>query len=145
MLRGTLERLRDKLIADGWYKPGELTITDGWYWALRGEKRMVHKEYSFIPLHFMAQFGKDNNAELDRGKMEAKYSINGHAVLQSTKAKLSAYVFGGAAYPYGGTQLTTANLNELKALRYGYFHRSARREGIGMDPNNNWQRVELKQ
>jgi len=144
MLRGTLERLRDRLIADGWYKPGELTITDGWYWALRGEKRMVHKEYSFIPLHFMGQFGKDNNAALDRGKMEAKYSISGHAVLQSTKSKLSAYVFNGAAYPYGGKQLTSANLNELKALRYGYFHRSARREGIGMDPNNNWQRVELK-
>lgn len=145
ILRGKLERLRDKLIADGWYKPGELTITDGWYFALRGEKKMVYKEYSFIPLHFMGKFAKDHNAELDRVKMEAKYSINGHATLQSVKGKLSAYVFDRAAYPYEGKQLTTANLNELKALRYGYFHRSARREGIGMDPNNDWKRRELKE
>ncbi|MCS4225960.1 DUF2235 domain-containing protein [Sphingobacterium sp. BIGb0165] len=142
---GKLETLRDRLIADGWYKPGELTITGGWYWALRGEKQLVYKEYSFIPLHFMGSFSKDHNAQIDQEKMKGKYSIQGHPTLVSVEAKLKAYVFDGAPYPYAGRELNAANLNELKTLRYSYFHRSARREGVGMDPNNDWKRVELKE
>jgi len=132
---------RDRLIEEGWYKPKELTITGGFaYWALRGEKKMVYKEYSFIPLHFMADFSVDHQAPISAALTVSKYAIDGHPTLVSAKANLKKYVRDGEAYPYQGNRL----LNELKALRYGYFHRSARREGIGMDPNSDWKRRELK-
>ncbi|MDR2275047.1 MAG: DUF2235 domain-containing protein [Sphingobacterium sp.] len=145
LFRGKLDKLRDRLIAEGWYKPGELTFTDGFYWALRGEKAMVYKEYSYIPLHFMMEYSVDQDVKIDKNKVERIYSVQGHSTLVSVKKKLKAYVFDGAPYPYSGNELTTENLNELKTLRYSYFHRSARREGIGMDPNNDWKRVELEE
>lgn len=142
--RSSLETIQEKLIKDGWYKPGELTITNYWTFALRGEKAMVHKEYSFIPLHFMSDNSNENQAEIDAANLKAKYSLSGHPILQSAKGKLEKYVKEGAPYPYEGRALTAANLQELKDLRYGYFHRSARREGMGMDPNNDWKRRELE-
>jgi len=145
LFRGKLEKLRDRLIEEGWYKPGELTFTDGFYWALRGEKAMVYKEYSYIPLHFMTEYSMNHGVKINKNKIEGIYSVQGHPTLVSVKEKLKAYVFDNAPYPYSGKELTNENLNELKTLRYSYFHRSARREGTGMDPNNDWKRVELEE
>lgn len=136
-----LHPFRDRLIEEGWYKAGDLTITGGIaYWALRGEKKMVYKEYSFIPLHFMADFSVDYKSPINATLATTKYAIDAHPTLLSAKENLKKYVRNGEAYPYTGNNLLT----ELKALRYSYFHRSARREGIGMDPNSDWKRRELK-
>lgn len=143
--KSKLEKLQSNLIQEGWYKTGELTITGGnLYWALRGEKAMVYKEYSFIPLHFMCDYSNDNKAEINTNLLVSKYSITSHPLLKKVKETLKPYVRGNEKNPYELKNITSSDLKDLKDLRYGYFHRSARKTGIGMSPNSDWKRKELK-
>lgn len=139
-LKSNLNPYIEKLVNEGWYTRNQLTITGGnVYWALQGNKDKVHKEYSYIPLHFMAQFSVNNTVPTNQRSLLSKYSLQNFPTLISAKENLRKYVFEGAAYPYG----TTAGANriaELHDLRMNYFHRSARRENFGMQPTRNWKR-----
>ncbi len=143
--KSRLYPFRDRLIEEGWYKPGELTITGGFaYFALKGVKTMVYKEYSYIPLHFMGEYCQRSEGMVSLKKLETTYSIEKFELLVRAKNKLKDYVLGtGKPNPYCTNHISSENLKDLKDLRHDFFHRSARREGIGMDPNNNWKRVEL--
>lgn len=141
--RNRLNPYIDRLVEEGWYNRNDLTVTGGiMYWALRGEKAMVYKEYSFLPLHFMGEFSVKDKVPTNLGNLVSKYSVNAHPTLVSAKSHLHKYVFEGAAYPYG-TSAESSKIKELHKLRLSYFHRSATREGIGMDPNNDWRRREF--
>ena len=153
--RRKLLPLRDQLVDDGWYQPDQLEITGGnFYFALQGT-RLLRNTYSFIPLHFMAEIGKTKLVQFDTQKLEnEKYSIekleSGYTqdmadLLKRVKARLRRYVFdGGPAYSFVPTHVMQPNQEQqdLRRLRNEFLHWSARREGIGMDPNNNRQRIE---
>ena len=139
-----LEKLSQQLLDEGWYRDGDLSITGGnAYFALRGEKAKVYKEYSYIPLHFMAMWSMEYGTQLNLKFLLSKYSIKDHPTLISAKKRLRGYVFDDQKYPYFNL-FSHSTFNELKNLRYHYFHRSARREGIGMDPDVNYRRYELE-
>ncbi len=140
-----LRELRNELIEEGWYKQeGELTLENRLYWSLDGYKKKVYKEYSFIPLHFMLEYSLDHKVPIDEEKVYEKYSIDEHPLLHSVKQTLTNYIRGGGAYPYGGSELTTERLEELKGLRYSYLHRSANYSDTSSKPEPSGKRYELK-
>ena len=75
------------------------SILLGSYIAIQGT-RQLSKEYSYIPLHFMEQFFKDEiGKDIDNilvEEMTAKYPIEvkEHAILKQVKKRLMEYVFG---------------------------------------------------
>ena len=75
------------------------SILLGSYIAIQGT-RQLSKEYSYIPLHFMEQFFKDEiGKDIDNilvEEMTIKYPIEvkEHAILKQVKKRLMEYVFG---------------------------------------------------
>lgn len=94
-----LDDFRKKLITDYWYQEEELVISTEkhlkgvlQYTKLTGT-RFLKKEYSYIPLHFMAEFCvKHMSKELVKN-VDKEYSIAGHDLLEDAKKQLHKYVF----------------------------------------------------
>ncbi|MGL6128251.1 T6SS phospholipase effector Tle1-like catalytic domain-containing protein [Chryseobacterium artocarpi] len=157
-----LEALRDELEAEGWFHKGELTISSGFYWSLKSTRKLV-KTFSYIPLHFMADYGVQKNLPItDKKMVNETYAIDSDALLVRVKNRLEPYVMGdgkpyafipkaelekkymGASIPqkkYAEYQKEAQEQTDLLELRHKYLHWSARREGIGMDPRPNRTRV----
>lgn len=100
-----LRNYMEELIAGGWYKDGQIEINNKfWNWLTRGivyrklsGTRYVKKEYSYLPLHFMEEFGKEimktqekENAITD--DLTLQYSISGHPLLEQAKTYLEGYM-----------------------------------------------------
>lgn len=81
------------------YSSLELILPEIEHIAIQGT-RQLSKEYSYIPLHFMEQFFKDEiGKDIDNilvEEMTAKYPIEvkEHAILKQVKKRLMEYVFG---------------------------------------------------
>lgn len=157
-----LEALKKELEGEGWFAEGELTITSGFYWSLRS-KRQLLKTFSYIPLHFMADYGIQKDLPIkDKKMINETYSIASDELLVRVKNRLEPYVMGdgkpytfkrkedlekaylGASIPqkrYAEYQKEAQEQKDLGELRHKYLHWSARREGIGMDPRPNRVRV----
>ncbi|WP_205942341.1 DUF2235 domain-containing protein [Pedobacter sp. SYP-B3415] len=136
---------KQKLVNDCWYKEHQLEITPGWYLALKGT-RNLRKEYSYIPLQFMAEYGKNGGLPFNlRLINDDKYSIKSHPLLVRVKGYLQPYVMAsGRPYVFRPLSANPAERQaqlDLRELRNTYLHWSANRKGIGMDPNSNRQRV----
>jgi hypothetical protein len=111
----------------------------------------------------MAQYAKIANNPVNTTKVEeTKYSISDDALLVRVKGYLKDYVMGngqpytfkplgdldkkyaGAKMPeqkYADYQKEKQQQEDLRILRNKYLHWSARKEGIGMDPNADGKRV----
>ena len=69
------------------------------YLAIQGT-RQLSKEYSYIPLHFMEQFFKDeigkdiNNILVEEMTIKYPIEVKEHAILKQVKKRLMEYVFG---------------------------------------------------
>ncbi|MFP3832811.1 T6SS phospholipase effector Tle1-like catalytic domain-containing protein [Chryseobacterium sp. SIMBA_028] len=157
-----LEALKKELVAEGWFEDKQLTITSGFYWSLRSQRDLV-KTFSYIPLHFMADYGIQKDLPIkDKKMINETYSIASDALLIRVKSRLEPYVmgdgrpyvfkttddlkktYGGATIPqqrYADYQKEVQEQKDLGELRKKYLHWSARREGIGMDPRPNRVRV----
>ncbi|NHN27600.1 DUF2235 domain-containing protein [Flavobacterium jejuense] len=139
--RNNLNPLIERLIEEGWYKREQLEITGGnLYWALKGT-RDLKKTYSYIPLHFMGESSKSKEVNINNNKLESFYDISESELLERVKEKLRSYVFGSGKQYLLDNSLSDQERIDLLNLRNGYLHWSARREGIGMDPNNDRKRV----
>ena len=139
--KNKLNPLIESLIADGWYKREQLKITGGIvYWALEG-RRELKKAYSYIPLHFMAESSKSKAVNFNREALEKAYAMDKISLLVRVKAKLRTYVFGSGKQYLLNSSLSAAERKDLLELRNKFLHWSAKREGIGMDPNSNRKRV----
>lgn len=139
--RNNLNPLIERLIDEGWYKRKQLEITGGnIYWALKGT-RDLKKTYSYIPLHFMGESSKNKEVNIKTDKLESFYDISESELLKRVKEKLRSYVFGSGKQYLLDDSLTPQEKTDLLQLRNEYLHWSARREGIGMDPNSNRKRV----
>lgn len=154
-----LEKERNRLIAQGWYKEDQLKIIQhamrsNW---LQGTRRLSNK-YSFIPLHFMCEFAVKHKRSLpfDKTGLEDKYALHTDELLQNAKKRLHEYVFDNkpaltykylysldqeykdAKIPeqrYLDYQRELKEQEDLRKLRNGYFHWSANYKGFGMEPN----------
>jgi hypothetical protein len=162
--KNNLEPFKRKLIEQSWYKEDELEITGGFaYFALKGSRKLIKKEYSYIPLHYMAEYAKKSTAPLNlEALVDSKYTISDDPLLVRVKGYLKDYVMGngqpytfkpladldrkyaGAKIPdqkYADYQKEKQQQQDLRVLRNKYLHWSARKEGIGMDPNADGKRV----
>jgi hypothetical protein len=98
IIKGFKPRLtaeKERLITEGWYKDGELTV-NSWSGTLSGD-RDLKKDYSYIPLHFMCKFGTDYKAPLplDQSAVEEEFIVTTDTkdTLGFIKKRLHSYVF----------------------------------------------------
>jgi hypothetical protein len=106
-----LEALKQDLIDQYWYRDEELEIMREYesfvwklgkkipiptYLKLKGTRKSILKEYSYIPLHFMEEFCRDTAMRdfFNRETVE-DYPLN-NFFLDDVKKSLHAYVFGDA-------------------------------------------------
>lgn len=127
----SLKKERKLLIAQGWFKPNEITVVNGWVKnKLSGTRIKLSNRYSFIPLQIMTKYSNDKNVGFNMGRITSDYPIISE--LTATKARLEDYVFNN------GNRMSYSNLLDrpiLKMLRNRYFHFSAHYNSIGMGPN----------
>ncbi|MDH7464191.1 DUF2235 domain-containing protein [Chitinophagaceae bacterium 26-R-25] len=163
-----LENIRQRLIEEGWYSADQLEVIAG-RWAfhnLKGSRtgpRCILNTYSFIPLQFMAEYGLNKEVPFNMDALKKKYSILNDPLLVRAMETLRPYVMGNGkpytfkwysdiqkkyGYPHVPQHLVEAYNKELREqedlrkLRHRYFHWSADRAGIGIDPTDDWKRVE---
>ncbi|GGI29471.1 phospholipase effector Tle1 domain-containing protein [Pedobacter mendelii] len=153
---------KQRLIDHGWYLENQLTVHN--FKGKLSGRRQLRMEYSYIPLHFMAEFA----LKLDKGfpflqsRIENTYKVptDTKYLLGYIKARLRKYVFDNGeklvyrdvhrlkrALDAGKINLATHNQlaseqRNLYILRNKYLHWSANFDWVGMDPNmENNQRV----
>ncbi len=100
-----LEKYRQELIAGGWFHDDQIEInnkfwnflTSGLVYRKLSGTRYLRKEYSYLPLHFMEEFGKEimktqakSNALID--DLTIQYSVEDHPLLISAKSYLEGYM-----------------------------------------------------
>ncbi|WBV61001.1 DUF2235 domain-containing protein [Chryseobacterium camelliae] len=108
ILASSLEPLRSELIRQGWFKEGELTIIqDPFYrptvnnFRLEGDRKKISNQYSYIPLHIMADFcimkelPVNKSALLEFKNFKANWIAGNVQFLEAIKAKLENYSFRG--------------------------------------------------
>lgn len=106
-----LEELKESLIEQYWYQPGELAITKQYtplfynpftktimqvpvYKKLTGTKELVRKDYSWIFVHFMEEFCKTTTMKPHFNlKTKDKYPIAEDSFLGNVEEHLRRYVF----------------------------------------------------
>ena len=124
-----LENDRDFLIEQGWYLPGEITISKLWG-TLTGKRKGLSYTYSFIPLHIMTEYALDKQVEFRKSEITGPYPIPPE--LSNTKKRLDKYVAGNVGKMSFDDPTDRAM---LEILRNRYFHFSAKYNSIGMGPN----------
>jgi hypothetical protein len=139
--KSSLDPLRERLVSEGWYNSDQLEITGGnLYWALQGT-RNLKKTYSYIPLHFMGESCVNKQVKMNKARLENAYKMSDNPLLVRVKEKLRGYVFGDEKEYLLNNSLSPVERTDLLKLRNEYLHWSAKREGIGMDPNSDRNRV----
>ncbi len=89
----------------------------------------------------MGESSKSKEVNINNDKLESFYDISESELLKRVKEKLRSYVFGNGKQYLLDDSLSPQEKVDLLDLRNQYLHWSARREGIGMDPNNNRKRI----
>ena len=108
-----LEALQQDLITQHWYKTHELKIVrekEGLQWIERGFEniktpfylkltgtRVIRKEYSYIPLHFMEEFCRDTTMLQFFNRETVKDYPLKNSFLEKVKKSLHEYVFDDAS------------------------------------------------
>ncbi|TRX30456.1 DUF2235 domain-containing protein [Flavobacterium sp. ZT3R18] len=92
--RFNLQEFKEELIFEHWFNDSQLVISDDLiqaYKKLTGT-RMLRKEYSYIPLHFMGELAKDYLQDKLVTSMDASYPLGDDQVLNAAKKRLRKYV-----------------------------------------------------
>lgn len=108
ILASSLEPLRTELIRQGWFKEGELTIIrDPFYrptinnFRLEGNRKKISNQYSYIPLHIMADFCTIKGLPINKTSLLEFKNFKGNWIdgnvrfLETIKTKLENYSLKG--------------------------------------------------
>lgn len=149
------------LIAQGWFTDEQLIIHE-YRRKLSSNRELVKKTYSYIPLQFMGEYGKNENLKIDVTQIDTKYKILDDPLLVRVKKKLNGYIMGnGKPYnfrwfadirkQYEGTKIPEQRYadyhreikeqEDLRKLRNEYLHWSADYDWVGMNPRSSGKRV----
>lgn len=162
--KGYLEAEKKEFVKQGWFQEDELSVnfytsgilmagTAGNFYRLEGYKKKVSNQYSYIPLHIMAEICEKKKVPIELGnilyfKRFHENFIDGNvAFLENVKKKLENYTFkGGPTLVYHEEKFKpiidpiTGKLDEkniqhntqeklknygIKFLRYHYLHWNA--------------------
>lgn len=132
-----LNKDRDWLVAQGWYKRSELFIDiktfhiDGYSGQLVANRKNIKSAYSNIPLKLMAKFSRENEIEID-AKLEksANIILQDEDDLKKLESDITSYVDskGNSSKPEDWINNTS-----LKQIRHDHLHMSAK-VGMGYNP-----------
>lgn len=107
MFGNMLEKEKEQLIAEGWFHKDELTIhwdnaqrtvLNGMASVLSSNRKAISNQYSYIPLHIMAQFCLDKKVIIKTDKLKEVYYFKNTlfsnvSFLEKVKARLEQYAF----------------------------------------------------
>ncbi|MCY0970729.1 phospholipase effector Tle1 domain-containing protein [Chryseobacterium wangxinyae] len=152
VLESSLEPLRSELIRQGWFKEDEIfikfdalgtgIITKNLH-RLEGLRKLSN-QYSYIPLHIMAEVSKLKSVPINKKEMEDGYNfyentkINGIIgnveFLKGIKQILREYTFGGNTSLFFSEHKEKENGNKtIKFLRNHYLHWNSTYGESGID------------
>lgn len=152
-----LLKRKEELIAQGWFNNEQLFVVNNYTVSDKlSSNRFVKKTYSYIPLHFMADYGIGDGLIIDE-EITKKYSISDDKLLVSVKERLKKYILeDGKPYDfkwftkihekYKGVKVSDQRYQDyqkeleeqknLRTLRNEYLHWSADYDWAGMDPRS---------
>lgn len=137
-----LEKFKNKVIKEGWFTEKDtFRVHSGpVYRHLSVKRAYVHKEYSYLMLHYMKDYTKEclKDENFKENFIEAKlnsYSIDRFPELIQAKKVLDTYVKNQRA-EWVLTNTDTVEDKLLKKLRNKYFHWSADYDWVGMNPTS---------
>lgn len=167
-IKGPLEALQKEIVDKGWFKNDEMSIhfyTSGLmlslarsFYRLQGSKKYVSNQYSYIPLHIMAEFCKKKDVPIDDialqkfkrftdnpvpdnvnflekiKKIYWKYSFEGGKPLKFVEPKV--YTEPPIVYATGSPQATQYKLEWEKRQREGQIKLDAEVEKDNFDIKN---------
>ena len=123
---------RDWLVAQGWYKPDELSINitgvGAYGYAFLGDlvanRKNIKSAYSNIPLKIMAKFARENEIEINP-KLEdnANIILNNEPDLLKLEKEIEDYV---ASKGNGSKPEDWIENKRLKEIRHNHLHMSAK-------------------
>lgn len=107
MFGNELEKEQERLITEGWFTKKELTIhwdnaqrtvLNGMARVLSSNREAISNQYSYIPLHLMAQFCLNKGLPVSTDGLKLYYSFKNTkfsnvAFLEKVKARLEQYAF----------------------------------------------------
>lgn len=121
-LRAPIDELRKEILEQGWFYEKELYIEEvvGIRYRLEGYKKKVSAQYSYIPLHIMAEFCKRNNVPIEITKIMSNYNFRSNWLVDNVKflEKIKQMLWD---YSFNGIILNFDN-ETLKKLRHDYLH-----------------------
>lgn len=121
-LSAPLWDLAKELVSQGWFYENELSVLP-YYGAmgmenyhLKGHKKNVSTQYSYIPLHIMAEFCRKKNVPINIDNIYNKYNFSEkhRDFLKEIKKAMENYSFSGIPLYF--------DRETLKKLRHDYLH-----------------------
>ena len=120
---------KEELIRQGWFSSQQisvkyyLTIHGLNNYRLEGIKNSVSNQYSYIPLHIMAEFGRKKGVQFDNNILYSSSKItNNPDFLNKVKKILWDYSFNGGPRLVYKEKGTEAENELIKKLRLYYLH-----------------------
>ena len=124
-----LTKEKEELIRQGWFSSQQisvkyyLTIHGLNNYRLEGIKNSVSSQYSYIPLHIMAEFGRKKGVQFDNDKLYDLSKItNNPDFLNKVKKILWDYSFNGGPRLVYKEKGTEAENELIRKLRLHYLH-----------------------
>ena len=125
-----LIREREELIRQGWFSSQQISVK--FYptihglnnYRLEGKKNSVSNQYSYIPLHIMAEFCRKKNVLLDTKKLKelSSFKQKNSSFLNEVKKILWDYSFNGGPRLVYKEKGTEAENELIRKLRLYYLH-----------------------
>ena len=125
-----LIREREELIRQGWFSSQQISVK--FYptihglnnYRLEGKKNSVSNQYSYIPLHIMAEFCRKKNVLLDTKKLKelSSFKQKNSSFLNEVKKILWDYSFNGGPRLVYKEKGTEAENELIRRLRLYYLH-----------------------
>ena len=124
-----LTKEKEELIRQGWFSSQQisvkyyLTIHGLNNYRLEGIKNSVSNQYSYIPLHIMAEFGRKKGVQFDNNILYSSSKItNNPDFLNKVKKILWDYSFNGGPRLVYKEKGTEAENELIRKLRLYYLH-----------------------
>ena len=124
-----LTKEKEELIQQGWFSSQQLSVK--FYltihglnnYRLEGKKNSVSNQYSYIPLHIMAEFGRKKGVQFDKDILYDLSKItNNPDFLNKVKKILWDYSFNGGPRLVYKEKGTEAENELIRKLRLHYLH-----------------------
>ncbi|MGD8177460.1 hypothetical protein, partial [Marinimicrobium sp. ARAG 43.8] len=126
---------RDWFLAQGWYRPEELTLPssrDTANQVIHAERALVKTSYSKIPLALMAEFIREEGASMNSKEYSDLIDLSGEPEeLRQLQERIKLYV---ASNTESIPEHWQGEDPLLYIIRHQYLHFSAHYSGVGMAP-----------